>query len=128
MGCGSCSTGSCSPAGCGSSGRCGTGGCNRLNTHDWLSEIMLPQGAAVYPYAEVRFKGSRKEFFKYNPQELELFTGDWVVCEGKSGFDVGRISLKGELVRLQMLKKKVKETSEDVRQITKKLAMRIWRN
>jgi cell fate regulator YaaT (PSP1 superfamily) len=81
---------------------------------------MLPQGATVYPYAEVRFKGSRKEFFKYNPQELELFTGDWVVCEGKSGFDVGRISLKGELVRLQMLKKKVKETSEDVRQITKK--------
>lgn len=120
MGCGSCSTGSCSPAGCGSSGRCGTGGCNRLNTHDWLSEIMLPQGANIYPYAEVRFKGSRKEFFKYNPQELDLYTGDWVICESKSGYDVGRISLKGELVRLQMLKKKVKETSEDVRLITKK--------
>jgi len=120
MGCGSCSTGSCSPAGCGSSGRCGTGGCNRLNTHDWLSEIMLPQGANIYPYAEVRFKGSRKEFFKYDPQELDLYTGDWVICESKSGYDVGRISLKGELVRLQMLKKKVKESSEDVRVITKK--------
>jgi len=120
MGCGSCSTGSCSPAGCGSSGRCGTGGCNRLNTHDWLSEIMLPQGANIYPFAEVRFKGSRKEFFRYDPKALDLYTGDWVICEGKSGYDVGRISLKGELVRLQMLKKKVKESSEEVRNIQKK--------
>ena len=117
MGCGSCGSGGCSPAGCGSTGSCGTGGCNRLNTYDWLSEIMLPHGVQVFPYVEVRFKGARKEFFKVNLNEFDLNTGDWVVVETKSGNDLGRISLKGELVRLQMLKKRVKEDSEEIKNI-----------
>ena len=35
-----------------------------------------------------------------NPKGLDLMTGDLVVVDADPGFDVGRISLSGELVRL----------------------------
>jgi cell fate regulator YaaT (PSP1 superfamily) len=58
---------------------------------------------------EVSFKnGSRKEFFK-NPPFTRATTGDWVIVESLSGgFDVGKVSLSGELVRLQMKRKRVR--------------------
>jgi hypothetical protein len=62
MGCGSCSSGGCSPTGCGDKGHCASGGCNRLNVHDWLSNLELPWGQKAYEYVEVRFKSNRKDF------------------------------------------------------------------
>ncbi|MBC7448576.1 MAG: Signal peptidase-like protein [Hymenobacteraceae bacterium] len=109
MACGSCSTGGgCSPAGCGSKGSCSSGGCNRLNVFDWLSDMTTPGvGVEEFEFVEVRFKGGRKEFYR-NPQHLRLTTGDAVVVEVVGGgWHVGHISLRGELVRLQMRKKKV---------------------
>lgn len=96
--------------GCGSSGRCGTTGCNRLNTYDWLStaEIADVDG---FDIVEVSFKnGARKAFFR-NPPATQTFTGDYVVVETNSGYDLGRITLSGELVRLQMKRRKVNENS-----------------
>lgn len=108
MACATCQNGSGTPGGCQNNGHCSTGGCNKMNTYDWLAkyEFEDPTGTDI---VEVSFKkGARKEFFrnhKYNPAQPR----DMVVVDTGSGFDVGSISLTGELVRLQMKKKRVKE-------------------
>ena len=104
MGCGSCGTGGgCSPKGCKNNGTCNTGGCNKLNVYDWLGDMETPVGYKPFNIVEVRFKGSRKEFYK-NDSNLELFTGDGVVVQSDNGNDYGHVSLSGELVRLQLKK------------------------
>lgn len=76
-----------------------------MNVFDWLSNMDMPT-ADEFPIVEVRFKNGFKEFFK-NPEDLNLTTGDAVVVEVPSGHHIGYVSLQGELVRLQMQKKKV---------------------
>ncbi|MBX2891099.1 MAG: hypothetical protein KF734_09255 [Saprospiraceae bacterium] len=107
IGC-SCSTGKDSVSGCRSNGGCASGGCNRHNTFDWITALGIVD-AKPFDIVEVSFKnGSRKEFFK-NPPYTRATTGDWVVVESPSGgFDVGKVSLSGELVRLQMKRKRVR--------------------
>jgi cell fate regulator YaaT (PSP1 superfamily) len=108
--CGSCSTENGTPKGCGDKGNCGTGGCNKLNTFDWLSDIEQPDNQA-FDIVEIGFKNNaRKEFFK-KPAYLHLVLGDSVLVESTGGFDVGSVSLSGELVKLQMQKKRVRESS-----------------
>ena len=117
MGCSSCSSGkNGSSGGCRNNGVCGTGGCNKLNVHNWFTDMLLPQGQAPFNIVEVRFKGTRKEFFK-NPENIDLKIGDMVAVEGSSGHDIGTVSLKGELVRFQMTKYRVRETDEAVKVI-----------
>lgn len=110
MGCGSCGTSNGgSPSGCGDKGHCGNGGCNRKNTYDWLSDKEIYDPSA-YAFVEVSFKqGARKEFYACSASR-NVITGDKVVVETNGGYDVGLITLSGELVRLQMRKK---STSED---------------
>lgn len=127
MGCSGCSTGrGCStaspslPGGCKNNGSCGVGGCNKLNVFDWLANMELPSGQAPFDIVEVRFKNSRKEFFK-NTLGLQLNVGDVVAVEtSTSGYDVGVISISGELVRLQMQRRNIKPDSEEVRKILRK--------
>src|SRR5665213_473267 len=104
MGCSGCSTGRGSSDG----GGCSTkgGGCNKLNVFDWLANMELPAGQKPFDMVEIRFKNSRKEFFR-NRNGLQLLVGNIVVVEAATGYDVGVISISGELVRLQMRKKKV---------------------
>lgn len=115
MGCNSCSSGGCSTKGCNSNGGCSTGGCNRLNVFDWLSDMDLPTSFEEFDIVEVRFKGGRKDFFR-NANNINLTTGDPVVVDVPNGHHIGYVSLKGELVRLQMLKKKV-DNNEEIRTI-----------
>ncbi len=105
MACGNCGTGtSGKPGGCQSNGGCSSGGCNRLNVHDWLAGLPLSDSSKPYPIIEVSFKqGSRKEFFRNTTPHL-FEKGEWITVEGASGFDVGRVSVQGELVKLQMKK------------------------
>ena len=78
-----------------------------MNTFDWLSLNNI-EDAVHYDLVEVSFKnGSRKDFF-HNPSFTHAQTGDMVVVESNTGYDIGRINLSGELVRLQMKKKKGK--------------------
>jgi len=97
-----------------SSGGCLTGGCNKLNVFDWLSD-MDTQKSDRFDIVEVRFKNGRKAFYR-NKGKLDLTTGDSVVIDVPNGHHIGHVSLQGELVRLQMNKKKVKN-DELVRQI-----------
>lgn len=113
MGCGSCSTGGgCTPAGCKSNGSCLTNGCSKLDVYDWLSHMDMPVNYKPFSIIEVKFKGSRKEFYQ-NPDNVYLENGDLVVVEAATGgYDIGHVSVTGELVRMQMVKRRVKE--EDV--------------
>lgn len=110
MGCGNCGTGaSGKPSGCKSNGGCSSGGCNRMNVFDWLAGLPLHDSAKPYSVIEVSFnKGSRKDFYRNNTA-LILEKGQMIAVEGVSGFDVGMVSLTGELVKLQMKKYSVKE-------------------
>lgn len=92
-------------AGCQNNGACLTGGCNKMNVFDWLSNMELP-AEERFDIVEVRFKNGRKEFFR-NKEKLNLITGDAVVVEVPNGHHIGYVSMQGELVRLQMQKKKV---------------------
>ena len=111
MGCSSCATGGCSTSGCGNSGHCASGGCNRMNTYDWLVNLEMPDADQI-DIVEISFKnGVRKEFFR-KPNFIDAITGDMVAVESTGGgYDIGRISLSGELVRLQMKKRRVKSSA-----------------
>ncbi len=125
MGCSSgCSTDTITeggkPAGCGSQGSCATDSCNKLSVSDWLSDMQLPQGDKPFDVLEVRFKNSRKEFYK-NGTGQNFHVGDLIVVEASSsGHDVGVVSLAGELVRIQMKKKEVKYDSPEIRKVYRK--------
>ena len=104
MGCSSCSSGGGTPRGCKSNGTCSSGGCNKLGVFDWLANMQLPSGQAPYDIIEVRFKNSRKAFYR-NSKNLSLQVGDVVVVEASPGYDVGVVSVTGELARIQVKKK-----------------------
>jgi cell fate regulator YaaT (PSP1 superfamily) len=82
-----------------------------MNTFDWLVHMELPD-SENNDLVEITFKnGVRKEFFR-KPHFIDAITGDMVAVESSGGgYDIGRISLSGELVRLQMKKRKVKLNS-----------------
>ena len=117
MGCGSCgnNNGSHSP-GCGNNGACSTGSCNKLNVYNWLTDMVLPEDYEPFNIVEVRFKGSKKQFYK-NVNHLELFTGDKVIVDSDVGYDVGEVSLAGELVKLQLKKYGIDENNSEMRTI-----------
>lgn len=112
MACGSCSSGGCSSGGCGKSGGCATGGCNKLNSFDWLNNMLPPNRAEVDNIYEIHFKNTRKAFYR-NTNGLRLYIGDYVVVEGERGYDIGRLSLGGVMAQLQMRKKRVLATNPD---------------
>ncbi|WP_224484327.1 PSP1 domain-containing protein [Robertkochia aurantiaca] len=129
MGCSSCSTGKGGqPRGCKNNGTCGSDGCNKLTVFDWLSNMTLPSGQQAFDCVEVRFKNSRKEFFR-NKDNLTLSIGDVVATEASPGHDVGIVTLVGELVKVQMKKKGVDPNAEDLPKVYRKASQKdidIW--
>lgn len=111
MACASCSSKDGSPRGCQNNGTCGTDSCNKLTVFNWLANMQLPSGQAPFDVVEVRFKNSRKAFYR-NTEELPLNVGDLVAVAAKSGHDLGQVTLTGELVRFQLKKKKVNPDDE----------------
>jgi len=129
MSCSSCSTGKDGkPGGCKNNGTCGTDSCNKLTVFDWLSNMSLPGGEKPFDCVEVRFKNSRKEFFR-NTENLSLSIGDLVATQAKSGHDIGMVTLTGELVKVQMKKKKEDPKSNDIPKLYRKASQKdidIW--
>lgn len=118
MGCTSCGTATGGkPGGCKSNGGCSTGGCNRMNTYDWLHNLPMSDVESTCKIIEVSFnKGTRKDFFR-NPSLQQYEKGEMIAVEGVSGFDVGEVSLTGEIVRLQMKKRGVKEENPEIKKV-----------
>jgi len=128
MACSSCATSNGQPKGCKNNGTCGTDGCNKLTVFDWLSNMSLPSGMKPFDFVEVRFKNGRKNYYKFS-EDLSLSIGDVVATQANSGHDVGIVSLAGELVRVQMKKKRVPSSGDDVLKIYRKASQRdidVW--
>jgi cell fate regulator YaaT (PSP1 superfamily) len=120
MSCKTCSSkSSSSPKGCKNNGTCGTDSCNKFTVFDWLSNMSLPSGQSEFLYSEIRFKNGRKDYF-LNKNSLSLSVGDVVATQADSGYDVGIVTLTGELVRVQMDKKKISYTEEESKIIYRK--------
>ncbi len=130
MACNSCSTGKDGqPKGCKNNGTCGTDSCNKLTVFDWLANMSLPNGQDPFVGVEVRFKNGRKQYYQ-NTENLTISIGDIVATQAKSGHDIGMVTLTGELVRVQMKRKKVRlDDAENVLKIYRKASQRdidIW--
>jgi cell fate regulator YaaT (PSP1 superfamily) len=129
MACNSCSTAKDGqPKGCKNNGTCGTDSCNKLTVFDWLSNMSLPNGQEAFKGVEVRFKNGRKQYY-INSENLTLSIGDVVATQAKNGHDIGMVTLTGELVRVQMKRKKVSLEDEDIMKIYRKATQRdidVW--
>jgi len=124
MGCSNCGTKDGKPGGCQSHGSCGTGSCNRMNVYDWLSNLPIHDPASECRVMEVSFsQGSRKDFYRNTTTQI-FEKGEIVSVEGVSGFDVGEVSLTGELVRIQMKKKSVDEFHPDMKKVLRRASDR----
>ena len=73
----------------------------KLNCYDWLADV--PGEKNVFDMVEVQFKNTRKGFYR-NSMNLPLQVGDMVAVEASPGHDIGRVSLTGKLVALQIKK------------------------
>ncbi len=116
------------PLGCKNNGACASGSCDKMNVFDWLANMTLPNGQKPFDITEIRFKNGRKGFYR-NTKELQLCIGDVVAVETSPGHDIGVVSLAGELVRVQMRKKKVSSDDEEIKQIYRKASEKdidIW--
>lgn len=89
---------------------CSERGCPRGNLYatNWLEGISDSNDNEV---VEVSFKNTRVGFYR-NLSRLTLKIGDIVAVEGNPGHDIGRVSMVGRLVRLQMRKNGVKNEEE----------------
>lgn len=118
MGCGSCSSSKDGvPAGCNNNGSCRTGCGNMLDVYDWLSNVYYVDDVVRHPLVEVRFKGTRKGFFR-NVNNLVIEIGQKVVVEtAMGGHDVGEVSLVGPLIKVQMKKYNIPENSSEIRKV-----------
>jgi len=125
MGCTGCSTATGGkPNGCKSNGGCSSGGCNRMNAHDWLRNLPIADVDSACKVIEVSFsQGTRKDFFR-NTSLQPYEKGDLIAVEGVSGFDVGEVSLTGEIVRLQMKKRGVKEDNPEMKKVLRRASDR----
>ncbi|MFN8285405.1 MAG: regulatory iron-sulfur-containing complex subunit RicT [Chitinophagales bacterium] len=117
MGCSVCTT----PkdgivAGCQTKGGCSSGGCSRMNVFDWFADMPISFNES-FNIVEISFKkGARKGFYR-NTANISMVKGQLVVVEAAQGFDVGEVSLQGELVKAQMKKRRISERDDTIRNV-----------
>lgn len=94
-------------------------GCSKLADLNYMDSIPIPPGYVLFDCCEVRFKNSKKGFFKI-PPELDIELGDIVAVESTPGHDIGIVSLVGETAKLQMEARKITTSDESIRKIYRK--------
>ena len=103
MGCNSCNKDRNGlPRGCNNNGNCASGTCGTFTVFDWLADISSSITEA-FKIVEVRFKNGRKGYFRNN--DLIVSKGNPIITECTKGYDIGEITLTGELVKNQLKKK-----------------------
>ncbi len=93
--------------------------CSKFDSFDWMKSIPLPDLLKPCDVAEVRFKNSRKDYYKI-PPEIELMVGDIVAVEASPGHDIGLVSMTGEMVRLQLRKKNHDSRTDEFKKVYRK--------
>lgn len=101
-----------------------------MNAYDWLCNLPMADYDSSCKVIEVSFsQGTRKDFFR-NTSLQQYEKGDLIAVEGVSGFDVGEVSLTGEIVRLQMKKRNAKEDNPEMKKVLRRATDRdidIWK-
>jgi cell fate regulator YaaT (PSP1 superfamily) len=90
--------------------------CCKLDEHNWLKGYDSPVEAGQLRMAEVRFKNGRKDFFSYT-DDIELKEGEIIAVEASSGHDIGIVTLTGDIVALQMKRKKIVQKPEEHKKV-----------
>src|SRR3984957_18865755 len=121
MGCSNCGTSKGGkPTGCKSNAGGSTGGRKRRNVCDWLANLPFSDPESGCRIVEVSFnQGSRKDYYRNATTQL-FEKGDMISVEGVSGFDVGEVTLTGEVVRLQLKKKGIEEKNPEIKRILRR--------
>ena len=118
------SCGTKSANGCENVDTCGNS--YKLSVFDWLSDVSSPSTKNEEKYVEVRFKNDRKSFYK-NHNNLPLHVGSIVTVESSPGHDVGIVSLTGELVKIQMKKKRFStENAQKIYRVSNQKDIEVW--
>lgn len=91
--------------------RCDVGECPRgkLHAFNWIEDI--PGSMETCSIVEVIFKNTRKGYF-LNSLGLDLTVGDMVAVESSPGHDIGKVSLTGPLVKIQMKRAGIRKDAE----------------
>lgn len=88
-------------------------GCGRmdapLNSFDWLAGV--PGNEEYTDIVEVQFKNTRKGYYR-NSNNIPLQKGDIVAVEASPGHDIGKVTMTGRLVLLQLKKTRLTPESE----------------
>ena len=109
MSCNSCHT-------CPISEKRGSGNSTVFN---WLYNIESPASENT-KLVEVQFKADRKEFY-VNESGVIIDKDDWVIVQGDGvGHDLGRVTMKGELVALQIKRKNRDIQKEPLKELYRK--------
>lgn len=122
MGCAGCSNGKTDnglPRGCKSHGTCTSGGCDKLSVFNYLANMEETVGYTFSEFVEVRFKNTRKGFYR-QAKDMALKVGEPVVVDTAPGHDLGTVSLTGDLVLLQMRKNGIEPSMGDIRDIVRR--------
>ncbi|MCX6252149.1 MAG: regulatory iron-sulfur-containing complex subunit RicT [Bacteroidetes bacterium] len=90
--------------------------CSKFDSFDWLKSIPLPQDSKLFDIIEVRFKNSRKDFFRI-PPDMDIEIGEILAVEASPGHDIVIVTLTGEAVRFQMKKKKLDPASSELKKV-----------
>jgi cell fate regulator YaaT (PSP1 superfamily) len=102
-----------------------------MNTHDWLRNLPISDMEEACRIVEITFnQGARKDFYR-NTTLHHFEKGEMLALEGVSGFDVGEVSLTGEIVRLQMKKRGINEMAPDMKKILRRATDRdleVWKH
>lgn len=92
-------------------------GHHKLNSYNWLSDI--PSDGRENEVVEVRFKNTRKGFFR-NVNNIRLDIDDVVAVEASPGHDIGRVSMVGRLVDIQLKHQRNFPVLEDLKKVYRK--------
>ena len=88
-------------------------GCGKLdaplNTFDWLADV--PGNEDYTDIVEVQFKNTHKGYYR-NSNNIPLKKGDIVAVEATPGHDIGKVTMTGRLVLLQLKKTRLTPDSE----------------
>ncbi len=90
--------------------------CCKLDEFDWMKDVTLPSSMPPFDCVEVRFKNSRKDFYRIT-DGIELKIGDIVAVEASPGHDIGIVTLRGETAKLQMKRKGIDYTSSEIKKL-----------
>lgn len=101
-----------------------------MNTYDWLQNLPISDADTACKVIEVTFnQGSRKDFYR-NASLQPYEKGEMIAVEGVNGFDVGEVSLTGEIVRIQLKKKSVDENNPEMKRVLRRATDRdldLWK-